>query len=86
MKVVGQGTERTLRVRIRVSRPARAQLKLVVAGVSRLQKSSAVKGGTNDLKASVPSSVAKGAAQVRITLKDPTGQVKTYRSSVVIPA
>ena len=85
VRVVGHAAQRSLRVRLRVSLPAKAQLRLVLGGGSSLQKSFAVKGGTNNLKAMLPSSFGKGRAQLRITLKDAAGHRKTSLSTVLVP-
>jgi hypothetical protein len=85
VRFVGHTAQRSLRVRLRVSLPAKAQLRLVLGGGSSLQKSFAVKGGTNTLRATLPTSFGKGRAQLRITLRDATGHAKTTLSTVLVP-
>ena len=85
VRVVGHAAQRSLRVRLRVSLPAKAQLRLVLGGGSSLQKSFAVKGGTNTLQATLPASFGKGRAQLRITLRDSAGHRKASLSTVIVP-
>jgi hypothetical protein len=77
---------RTLNVRIRVSVPATAKVRLLRRGVQQLQRSFRVKGGPNNLKATIPRSLARATYQVEITLSDAKGNRRTYRTSVLVPA
>jgi uncharacterized delta-60 repeat protein len=84
--VLGHGQGRTLDVKISVSKAAKVQLRLLKQGSARLQKSFTVKAGVNELKASLPSTLQKGAYKLEITLRDANGQRKTYRADVALPA
>jgi hypothetical protein len=77
---------RTLDVRIRVSVPATAKVRLLRRGVQQLQRSFRVKGGPNNLKATIPRSLARATYQVEITLSDAKGNRRVYRTSVLVPA
>lgn len=58
--VLGHGTHRTLDVRIRVSEPARAQLRLLAHRSAPLKKTFSLKGGANELKARLAPKIKKG--------------------------
>jgi hypothetical protein len=77
---------RTLNIRIRVNTQATAKVRLVRKGAQKLQKSFAVKGGPNTLKATIPRSLARATHQVEITLSDGKGNKRVYRTSVLVPA
>jgi hypothetical protein len=85
-KVLGHGKLRKLDVRIRVSRRAKAQLRLLARGVTKLRRTFAVKGGTNELKAPLARTVRKGSYQLRITLSDSSGHKRVYTATVRVPA
>ena len=84
--VLGHGKLRKLDVRIRVSRRAKAQLRLLARGVTKLRRTFAVKGGTNELKAPLARTVRKGSYQLRITLSDSSGHKRVYTATVPVPA
>jgi hypothetical protein len=85
-KVLGHGKLRKLDVRIRVSRPATAQLRLLARGVTKLRRTFAVRGGGNELKAPLARTVKKGSYQLRITLSDGSGHKRVYTATVPVPA
>ncbi len=84
--VVGHGKERTLSVRIRINKPAKAQLTLLRRGVTRLRKTFPVKGGANGLKAPIATGITKGTYQLKILITDTSGNRKTSTISVPVPA
>jgi len=84
--VLGHGKKRTLSVRIRVNKPAMAQLMLLRRGVTRLRKTFPVKGGGNSLRPPLPPGLVKGTYQLRITLTDAGGNKRIYTASVLVPA
>jgi uncharacterized delta-60 repeat protein len=84
--ILGHGQGRTLDVKIRVSKAARAQLRLLKQGFERLQKTFSVKSGTNELKALLPTTLQKGVYKLEISLRDAKGQRKVYRADVLVPA
>jgi hypothetical protein len=84
--VLGHGKLRRLDVRIRVSRPAKAQLRLLARGVTKLRRTFAVRGGGNELKAPLARTVKKGTYQLRITLSDGSGHKRVYTATVPVPA
>jgi hypothetical protein len=83
--VLGKGKQRLLAVRIRVSRTARAQVKLIARGVTRFQKAFPVKGGPNELKAPLAPRFKQGVYQMRITLTAKNIPSKVYRATVLVP-
>jgi hypothetical protein len=77
---------RTLNVRIRVSVNGSANVRLVRRGSQKLRKLFVIKGGPNDLKATIPRSAVRGAHTVEITLNDGKGHKRVYKTSVLVPA
>ena len=84
--VLGHGKLRKLDVRIRVSKAAKAQLRLRKQGITKLLRTFTVKGGGNNLKTPIPVRFAKGTYQLRITLTDASGRKSIYTTSVLVPA
>jgi hypothetical protein len=84
-KALRHGKQRTLEVRIRVSRPAKARLDLLSGKTAKLKKTFTVKGGANDLKAPVPSGVKKGTYKARITLTATNARSAVYTVTVRVP-
>ena len=79
------GKLRTLDVRIRVSRPAKARLELLSGKAAKLKKTFTVKGGSNELKATIPSGLKKGTYKARITLTAPNAKSAVYTATVRVP-
>ena len=84
--VLRRGKLRTLDIRIRVSRPAKARLELLSKKAAKLRKTFTVKGGTNELKARIPSGLKKGTYKARITLTAPNARSAVYTATVRCPA
>jgi hypothetical protein len=77
---------RTLDVRIRVNNKGTAKVRLVRRGAQKLRKIFTVKGGTNELKATIARSVPKATYIVEITLNDGKGHTRVYKTTVLVPA
>ena len=80
-----RGKLRTLDIRIRVSRPAKARLELLSRKAAKLKKTFTVKGGPNELKARIPSGLKKGTYKARITLTAPNARSAVYTATVRVP-
>ena len=79
------GKNRTVGVQIRVSRPGKARLQLLLKKATKLSKTFTVKGGSNELKARIPSGLKKGAYTARITLTAPNARSAVYKATVRVP-
>jgi hypothetical protein len=80
-----RGKLRTLDIRIRVSRPAKARLELLAKKTAKLKETFTVKGGPNELKARIPSGLKKGTYKARITLTAPNARSAVYTTTVRVP-
>jgi hypothetical protein len=84
-KVLRHGKVRTLDIRIRVSKPAKARVELLSNKVAKLKKTFTVKGGSNELKAKIPSGLKKGTYKARITLTATNAKTAVYTATVRMP-
>jgi len=85
-RVMGHGKARVLQVRVRVSKPAAARLRLVSGKAVKLQKSFKVKGGGNLLQARVPMKVTRSVYRVQLRFTVSDGRSRTYAKTVRVPA
>jgi DNA-binding beta-propeller fold protein YncE len=83
--VLGRGMTRTIRLRVQVSEPASATLRLLKGRVERLRRQFALKAGRNDLTVPVRR-LSRGAYQLELTVTDARGQLRVYRVAVRLPA
>ena len=51
----------------------------------KLKKTFTVKGGSNELKATIPSGLKKGTYKARITLTAPNAKSAVYTATVRVP-
>jgi hypothetical protein len=83
---IRQRNRRLLVVRLRVSEPAKAQVRLLQHRLERLQHHFSAKPGANSLSTTIPASLARGTYQLELTLRDTASETKIYRATVVVPA
>jgi hypothetical protein len=82
---IRQGKARVLQVRVRVSEPARAQVRLLRSGFERLRTLATLGPGGNTVRARIPASLTHGTYQLELALRDARGQRRTYRATVLVP-
>jgi 6-phosphogluconolactonase (cycloisomerase 2 family) len=75
---------RALRVRVQISEPADARLRLLQGRVVRLRRSFVLRAGTNVLRVPL-GELRRGAYQLELTVTDAPGRQRMYNATVRIP-
>jgi hypothetical protein len=84
--LVSKAGSRVLKVRIRVSEAAKAELSLLAHGAAKLSGAFRVKGGGNTLSVDLPRTLTAGTDQVRVTLTAPGQPPASYAAVLLVPA
>jgi hypothetical protein len=82
---VRDGKHRLLKVRVRVSEPARAQVRLLKNGFERLEAETRVKQGDNTITRPIGASFRPGTYALELVVRDAKARQKTYHATVLLP-
>jgi hypothetical protein len=84
LRVVTHGKGRSLRVTVRVSAPARAQLQLLQQGFERAQRIVALHAGANLVQLPLPAGLHAGSYRLAVAIR--AGSRRTTASALVVVA